>query len=312
VPAARVAGALDAFESNGYPVSNPSYEAPADALFETAFKGLDQLGSRTLTMAEWRAVVTAATGGTAEQSYAGSGARADLKLVVDPAKGMSPHEFHLAGGGFGDVPRATGRVINAGLGREGGLVAHLTDEFNQDAPNNYGDAREIFAFWGKDIAQSKSASAYIGAPDWDAQIKALTAGSASADLPVHLKSFWGQGYFADPREMAVLRPVIKELLGSAPDSPQRVRAATALVTHLRDRAKLTEKVSVSGATAEIQFTQTLHRYFKEKGVDPYNANHKIDFVEMQALYHRLLAQGALVTRADVTSFLTGQNVPFYP
>lgn len=312
VPTTRVVAALDAFETNGYPVSNPTYKAPADALFETTFKGLNLLGSRSLTMAEWRAVVTAATSGTSEQSYAGAGARAGLQLVVDPAKGMSPHEFHLAAGGFGDVPKATGRTINAGLGREGGLVAHLTDEFNQDAPDNYGDAREIFAFWGKDIARSKSANAYIGAPDWDAATAALKAGSASADVPVLLKSFWGQGYFADPREMTVLRPVIKELLGSAPDSPQRVRAATALVTHLRERTKLTETISVSGATAEIQFAQTLYRYFKENGINPYDPNHKIDFVEVQKLYHRLLDQGALVTRADVTSFLTDQKVPYYP
>ena len=48
VPPAQVAAALDTFESNGYPVSNPTYAAPADALFETTLKALDRLGSRSL------------------------------------------------------------------------------------------------------------------------------------------------------------------------------------------------------------------------------------------------------------------------
>jgi hypothetical protein len=120
------------------------------------------------------------------------------------------------------------------------------------------------------------------------------------------------GCYADPREQQKLAPSTQALLASAPGSPQRAAAAKELTQILRNRANIPDVTSVSGATADIQMTETLYRYMNDNKLDFNKPTDKIDVVQVYNLYRRLLSAGELTSRATVEGWLKEWNAPHVP
>jgi hypothetical protein len=306
--------ANDVLETNNYPVSSPAFERPADPLFATWFKALDLLGTRELTMAEMNGWVFSNVeheGHAADIRLNGEFRQnGEFRLVFNPQVGLrSVHELHKFLGGFRRLPGERG--ITPGHGGEGGLFARATDSFIGFPESRWGEEADIGAWWGKLVQfLSRDHELLRDAPVPD-PVEQLTTRSRDRVLS-SLDDFDSLGFLADPRERQQLRHVIDALLSTPPNSAPRVAAAQAMGQHLKDRARLTETVSVSGATAEIQTLQTITRYLSIHALDVRNPAHSIDAVEVYRLYRSLLAAGELVARATVEGWLEAWGVRHVP
>ena len=305
LPRAVVVHALETFETNSNPVSSPAYAAAADPLFATWLKALDGLGTRTLTMAEMQALVVS------DVASVGLLDRDGFKLIYDPAKGLgSDHELHKFTAGFRGHPGAMSYLMSAGQGGESGIQARVTDEFEYDIPDNWGDEAAILDHMSGELR--KIAKDVKNPTFWTDAESALASGSPE-EVRSKLNSFAsGYGFFADPRQQQLLRPTVQALLGTPAGSAARRDAAKLLIDNFRERAQRLEVVSVSGATAEIQMVQTLYRYLKQHGLSVSNPTQKIDAVEVYRLYKNLLDSGELTSRATVEAWLKTSNVPHVP
>ena len=305
LPRAVVINALETFETNSNPVSNPAYAAAADPLFATWFKALDGLGTRTLTMAELQALVVS------DVASVGMLDRNGFKTIYDPAKGLaSDHELHKFTAGFRGHPGAASYLMSAGQGGESGIQARVTDEFEGDIPDNWGDEANILEHMSGEL---RKIAKDIKDPNVWSSAQASLASGSTEEVQSQLNRFAsGEGVFADPRQQLLLRPTVQTLLTSPAGSAARVDAAKVLIDNFRERAKRLEVVSVSGTTAEIQMTQTLYRYLKTNRLDVSNPAHKVDAVEVYRLYKKLLDGGELITRATVETWLKSRNVPHAP
>jgi hypothetical protein len=310
----RLGRANDVLDTNDYPVSSPTFDRPADPLFATWFKALDLLGTRELTMAEMNGWVRS----DVERDGYAAGIRlngefrpnGEFRLVFNPQVGLqSVHELHKFLGGFRRLPG--GRGVTAGHGGEQGLFARATDSFIGFPESRWGEEAEIGAWWGKLVQfLSRDHELLRDAPVPD-PVEQLTTRSRDRVLS-SLDDFDSLGFLADPRERQQLRPVIDALLSTPPNSAPRVAAAQAMGQHLKDRERLTETVSVSGATAEVHTLQTITRYLSGHALDVRNPSHRIDAVEVYRLYRSLLAAGELVTRATVEGWLEDWGVSHVP
>lgn len=305
LPRTVVINALETFETNSNPVSSPAYAAAADPLFATWFKALDGLGTRTLTMAELQALVVS------DVASVGLLDRNGFKTVYDPAKGLaSDHELHKFTAGFRGHPGAASYLMSAGQGGESGIQARVTDEFEGDIPDNWGDEANILEHMSGELR--KIAKDVKDPNVWSSAQASLATGSTE-EVQSQLNRFAsGEGVFADPRQQQLLRPTVQTLLTSPAGSAARLDAARVLIDNFRERAKRLDVVSVSGTTAEIQMTQTLYRYLKTNRLDVNNPAHKIDAVEVYRLYKKLLDGGELITRATVETWLKARNVAHVP
>lgn len=308
VPPGAVATAIDKLETNDLPVSTPGELNPADPLFKTLFGALDALGTRTLTMAEMNALIQ--SDGSWQGQNGGVRSAAGFTLVYDRSQGLiSQHELHKFVGGFKGVP-GTGSRLVAGAGGESGLFARATA--GNGAPSDaWGFEGGIRAFWAGRLPPSRAdaeaaASSYID----DVQ-RRLTTASASG-VAISLDRLAARGFFADPRERLALSETIDTLRSSAPNSAQRIASAAALADNLRRRWRAADTISVSGATAEIQMMQTMHRYLTINRVRVDDPQHRIDAVEVYALYRRMLKNNELTSRATVEAWLTGWGVTHVP
>jgi uncharacterized protein YjbI with pentapeptide repeats/bisphosphoglycerate-dependent phosphoglycerate mutase len=314
VSAATIARALDVLESNAYPMSDPSYgHRLADGVFGTLWKAMDLLGSREVTMAELQGMLTS---NLQWQSKADTGVRSpeelDLVFARDNAL-VSHHELHFILGGFRGVPDALGEFPRAGMGGENGLFARVTDEFDDQTPDEWGKEREIFAFWSKKIIDARRNPTNIFAGSyWSDLQNNLASGSDDEVTSSHLKKMGSQGYFADPRQRELLRPFVDTILAYPPSAPERIEAAKRLVRHLSDRAHLNDTVSVSAATAEMQVLETMYSYLKANRLSVREPSHTIDVVQLYQEYLNLLQRGELTDRETVERWLKTYVIPHIP
>jgi hypothetical protein len=309
VPKDRVIDSLAMLETNGDPISNPSYAAPADPLFATWFRACELLGTRSLTMAEMAALNNAESDCSADTGLLDRSGFT-LPRVTDGAR-MNRHELHRYIGGFRGHPGVATDSIAAGRGGESSLFARMTDAYNDhDLPQRWGDEAAIRDYW----------NAHRGAPrdviatqpdEWARAATMLT--TCTRDLVLtKVRLYHLAGYFADPREASRLAPSVRALLASAPGSPQRAEAAQALASILRERASTPDVVSVSGATAEIQITEALYRYMNTNQLDFKKPGDRIDVVEVYALYRQMLEAGELTSRTTVQGWLQTWGVAHQP
>lgn len=304
--------ALNTLESNTYPVSSPQYEHPADPLFANWFKAFDRLGSRSLTMAEMNSLLNSGLGWRSGTETHGE--RGAFRLQVGSTGLASPHELHLFLGGFRDLPKGSSSLglRAAGLGGEGGLFARVTDEFDTGTPDDWGKESEIEKFWFRKVnVRDTEVNPAATARRWEkTQLQLETA--SRAELLTKIDEFGKAGYLADPRERELLAPLLEQLKTSTPHSPARFWAAKGVIDNLKARSKLTETVSVSGATAEVQVLETVYQYLKQNRLEVSRPDQKIDVVEVYKLYRELLARGELTTRRTVQAWLTHWKLPSVP
>lgn len=305
LPRTVVINALETLETNSNPVSSPAYAAAADPLFATWFKALDGLGSRSLTMAEMQALIVS------DVASVGLLDRDGFKLNYDPAKGLgSDHELHKFTAGFRGHPGALSYLMSAGQGGESGIQARVTDEFEIDIPDNWGDEASILNHMSGEL---RKIAKEVRDPDVLTRAQTTLAVDSPEEVRSQLNQFAsGHGFFADPRQQQALRSTVQTLLTAPAGSAARVDAAKLLIDNFRERAKKLDVVSVSGTTAEIQMTQTLYRYLRTNRLDVSNPAHKVDAVEVYRLYRQLLDGGELITRATVETWLKDRNVANVP
>ena len=293
--------AIDQLEANPYPVSGPGFDRAAEPVFGNLFRALDALGSRKLTMSELQGLLDSKLHdpGVILRSPA------DFKLAFDPAKRLaSPHEFHLFFGGFRGHTGPSLEAPLAGWGGENGLFARVTDEFDDQTPSNWGDAREIFALWTVKVFSHKN-EMFGPVPDshW-ASVKHDLTIAVDEGLDAELKAFRSKGVFADPRYRELYRPLVDQLKTTPPGSPARAEAANRLVESFRELDTMLRRgVPISGATAEVQLLETFQAYLKKHGLfgKPWRPDDSIDFGEMYELYMQLHDPGKLTTRERVRS-----------
>jgi uncharacterized protein YjbI with pentapeptide repeats/bisphosphoglycerate-dependent phosphoglycerate mutase len=303
LPAEQVRDAIAKWETNSYPVSDASFEHPADPLFATFFRGLEGLGTRSLSMAEMRVLIESDVG------WRGRMQGQPFALVGDPeaSRGVdSMHEWHRAFTGFRTVPSSLIASVQAGMGGEQGLFARLTDEF-EDIPDNLSSS-EVRRFMSK---QSYSAKDLMTGSDltdqvWDTLKTELVA---TQDTAASLNKLVTSGYVADPRRSGLLQPSFDAIAASEPGSMQRQRAAESIIDQLRPMEEKLKEVSIPAATAEIQLAQTLEQYIKRNRLNVVTPTDRIDGVALYALYRELLAGGQLISNEQVQSQLESLGVP---
>jgi hypothetical protein len=297
LPLATVLRAADEFETNSHPVSNPTYEAPADPLFATWFRGLDQLGSRSLKMSEVAALVNTSTAPFAQRKA----------LLFDPNKGVVPHEFHKMLGGFRSEPGSL--MWTPGMGGEYGIIARITDEYEQDIPDDFGDMREVLPFLQKSERTFQSNAQKIDPNHWPNIFDQLSTGDQAA-VKETVSALRQAGYVAEPQLKQLLEPLFKTLRTTVPGSPQRLAAAKAVVENMQQREKSLQTLSVSGITAELQMAQTFARYLKINRLDTSNPNDQVDAVAVYRLYRDMLSKGELISRDRVEEMLKIWGRPY--
>ncbi len=315
VPAAQLMEAINVLETNSNPVSNPGLAAPADGLFATWFKALDQLGSRTLTMAEMNSVIQSDVAW--EKGAEEFRSATTFQPTLTWGKGLDDvHELHKFAGGFRGNVGISGRagVFYAGRGGEAGAFARLTTSGNRFGVSHLAGIKDIF---GGDLQARRTAgiAAFGFAGHWAAKEAELTSASTAVVRRLIDEDF-SSGYFADPREQAKLAGVVTALSTSQPGSAERAAASKALIDNFRQRDSQLEKATVSGITAEIQMLQVLHRYLKldqpASRVDVKDPNAKIDLVAVYQLYRTMLSAGELTGRATIEGWLIEWGVPYEP
>lgn len=304
VPREKLVLALRRAETNSNPVSGPGYERPADPLFDTWFKTFDALGTRTLTMSEMQSLVRL----NVDWQAAPNGVRllTSLPPIKFSKRGlMMPHELHLFASGFRAQVGHNGLAV--GQGGEFGLVARATLPASH-LGRGWGDEAKIRDYWG---GQVRAAQAKAPASQWPgAEQQLLTA--SNAEVVKKIEGYVAQGFFGDPRDQQALRGLTDALLSSQPGSVAREQSADALIAHFQASEKRLEKVSVSGATAEIQMLQTLSRYLSDNKLSVQNPLDQVDVVEVYQLYRRLLANGELTSRSTVEGWLRAWGVASAP
>lgn len=317
VPPERLAGAINALETNSNPVSSPAYRYPADPLFATWFNAQELLGTRAMTMAELNAVIRtdlAWKSGTSEFRQIDS-----VRLVADSATGLEAfHELHKFAAGFRGQPALEGRalVFYAGQGGEKGGLARMTDPAPLNSlGENIGvrDEARIRGFFEQDLEALRNFP--INQNHWSAMEQKVTAAS-NGYVEMIVFAYRSVGSFADPREQAKLKGTLDSLLTSEAETPERARAAQALYRNFEARDQLLRTVSVSGMAAEIQMGQVLHRYLKldQPGarVDVGRPDNTVDVVEVYELYRQMADRGELTTRATVEGWLQDWGVSHVP
>jgi hypothetical protein len=305
-----IINALAILETNSDPVSNPSFERPADPLFATWFKAYEQLGTRSLTMGEMAGLNDSDINWSGKET--GLRARGNFKLrLLENDTRMDRHELHKYVAGFRGQPGVDTSNIAAGRGGENSLFARMTDFYNDhELPKRWGEERVIRDYWRDHRSSPRTVNE--SQPDkWALDAGKLTA-APKAELLSELWRYQLSGYYADPREQQKLTPSTEALLATEPGSPQRAAAANALTGILRERANVPDLTSVSGATAEIQMTETLYRYMNDNRLDFSEPNDQIDVVEVYGLYRRLLAAGKLTSRSTVEGWLKDWKEPHVP
>ena len=314
VDSLKVIDAINLAESNSYPVSNPSHERPADPLFATWFKTFDALGARELTMAELRGVIVSDT----QWSVGAAGLRkaSNFAVYFDDQRGVShPHDLHKFMVGFRGPIGHTGWSKVVGNGGEYGLVARATDSSSGLPSHQWADEASIHQLWGKHAARNSRnntpSSEEPTSVRRDADVGRL-AGFERSRMASFLELEGSSGLFADPGYHAALQPMLEALLSSQRGSPERVAAARAYAQHIEDRQLAYRRVSVSGATAEVQMLQTFGHYLADQKIDTRNPSHTIDVVQVYKLYRRLLDSGQLTTRSTVESWLNEWGLPHQP
>lgn len=303
-PGEKLALALRQAETNSNPVSGPGYERPADPLFNTWFKTFDALGTRTLTMSEMQSLVRL----NVDWQAAPNGVRllTSLPQIKFSKRGLlMPHELHLFASGFRAQVGHNG--LAAGQGGEFGLVARATLPASH-LGRGWGDEARIRNYWG---AQVRAAQAKAPASQWAGTEQQLLTASR-AEVVEKIEGYVAKGFFADPRDEATLVGFTDALLSSQPGSGTREQSAHALIAHFQACEKRLEKVSVSGATAEIQMLQTLSRYLSDNKLSVQNPLDQVDVVRAYQLYRSLLANGELTSRATVEGWLRAWGVASAP
>ena len=300
-------------EANSDPVSNPSFERPADPLFATWMKAYQQLGTRSLTMAEMTGLNDSDVYWSGKDT--GLRDRENFKLRLRADAKLDPHELHKYVGGFRGQPGHDTRIILAGRGGENSLFARMTDVYNDhDLPTRWGDEATIRDYWKEHRMEHRSPpvpATQAHRDQWTLGAEKLTASTREEVLDM-LHRYQSYGYYADPREQQKLAPSTQALLASEPGSPQRAAAAKDLTQILRNRANIPDVTSVSGATADIQMTETLYRYMNDNKLDFNKPTDKIDVVQVYDLYRKLLSAGELTSRATVAGWLKEWNAPHVP
>jgi hypothetical protein len=298
-------------ETNSDPVSNPNFERPADPLFATWFKSYELLGSRSLTMGEMAGLNDADVNWSGKDTGLRDRSNFKLRLLVDEGR-MEKHELHKYVGGFRGHPGVDVDSIAAGRGGESSLFARMTDVYNDhDLPTLWGEESVIRDYWKEHRSATRPVSAAQVDDRWAIDAKKLTSGSRDEVLE-EIRRYHVTGYYADPREQQKMAESTKALLASQKDTKQRSDAANSLTTILRERAKVPDITSVSGATAEIQMTETLYRYMNDNKLDFKRPTDQIDVVEVYRLYRKMLTAGELTSRATVEGWLKDWNVPHVP
>jgi hypothetical protein len=297
MPVATVLRAADEFETNSHPVSNPTYEAPADPLFATWFRGLDQLGSRTLKMSEVAALVNTSTAPFAQRNA----------LLFDPNKGVVPHEFHKMLGGFRIEPGSL--MWTPGMGGEYGIIARITDEYVADIPEDFGDMREVLPFLQRSERAFQSSAQKVDPNHWPNIFDQLSSGDRTA-VKAKISELRKSGLVAEPQLKQLLEPLFKTLRTTEAGSPQRLAAAQAVIENMQQREKALQTLSVSGITAELQMAQTFARYLKINRLDTRNPNDQVDAVAVYRLYRDMLSKGELISRGRVEDMLKIWGRPY--
>jgi hypothetical protein len=305
-PISRIQAAIETWETNAYPVSDASYERPADPLFATFFKGLDELGTRSISMSELNALIDADV--TWPMRMEGTPFALTDKVNTD--NGVTIHEWHKVLSGFRIVPRGllADTSFHAGMGGEQGLFARLTDEF-EDTPDDL-STPEVLSFlsknkfYAKELEQRESNSQ----AGWMKLHEDLTK-APGVDMPGLIQGMVKSGYFADPRQQEALSSILEALRSSVMLSPERRQAADELIDHFRQQEDGLRVVSVPAATAEIQLAQTLEKYLKRNRLDLIRGADQVDGVALYALYRQLLADGKLISSERVKQFLDSKGVP---
>jgi predicted amidohydrolase YtcJ len=75
---------------------------------------------------------------------------------------------------------------------------------------------------------------------------------------------------------------------------------------------LVQRVSVSGATAEVQMLETMYRYLNKGRTNVSDPALRIDVTEVYDLYRKLLDEGQLTSRATVQGWLQSWKAPHEP
>lgn len=313
VPLEKIVEAVTGAESNAYPVSDPTDERPADPLFATWFNTFEALGTREVTMAEMCGLIVS----EGRWPFTARGLRdaASFRLYYRPDTHLQhAHDLHKFTVGFRGPIGDNGWSRTVGNGGEFGLFARATDPSNGLAVEQWSNEDAIHAYWGKYIARLATARTYDSRFDPGPRtslVKWLCTHSRE-QLVITLSLEQSGGLFADPNLHATLRPIIDALLNSAPGSAQRIEAAHAYKKFADDRQLPYQRVSVSGATAEVQMLQTIGRYLVDNKIDTDNPTHTLDVVAVYRLYRRLLESGQLATRATVETWLVAWGVPHQP
>jgi hypothetical protein len=314
LPKTKLADAINVLETNSYPVSNPAYSAPADPLFATLFKALDILGSRTLTMGEMSAFVSADTDWagndlvSVDKRFAGQ-LDALQPLQLTQPYGISVHDLHKFIAGFRlNTLNPYVVVPDLGLGGEGGFIANITAVALGEGGALGWEREDVIEPWlRKEYSGSGNRS---DSKSFWTKLKSELTGMDLEDLKDRVDEFVRP--MSDPRDRERLSPIVKGLLASNAYSKSRASSARDLVNFLQTRDVRNQATSVSGLTAEIQMLQTLTAYLRKNNIDTWKAGDRIDWVAVFQLYREKLADGSLTTRETVAAWLKSFNVPQVP
>jgi hypothetical protein len=321
VPKENVAASSDIFETNAYPVSGPEYRAPADPLFATLFKALETLGTRELSMGEMAALINVKTGESEDFATSSS---LQARLVADPSRlsygsgvgtgGLPMHDLHKFIGGFRVLSGNPSNPPEYGFGGEGGFIANITAVDTGEGGALGWERESVIEGW----LESEYAS---WREQWPPRLQQDRWGAFeqkwgemdALDLPQELDDdLFAPGLMADPRHRERLLPMLRDLLHGAAGSDQRKAGAKAMAGWLTERDAVGQTASVSGLSAEIQMLQTLTAYLERNGLDTYEGQDRINWVDVFRLYRQLLSEGALTTRETVEGWLQRWNVPHEP
>jgi hypothetical protein len=310
LPTDTIIDAQATLETNSDPVSSPRFERPADPLFATWFKSYEQLGTRSLTMGEMAGLNDADVNWRGKDTGLRVRSNFKLQLLADERR-MEQHELHKYVSGFRGHPGVPVDSIAAGRGGESSLFARMTDVYNHHIlPTRWGEESAIRDYWKEHRSSPRPVNQ--AQPDrWAKDAEKLTSATREEVLS-EIRRYHDTGYYADPRERQKMVASTQALLATEPGSQQRIDAANSLTMLLRERANVPDITSVSGATAEIQMTETLYRYMNENKLDFKRTNDQIDVVEVYRLYRKMLAAGELTSRATVEGWLRDWKVPHAP
>jgi hypothetical protein len=349
VPAQNGQQAWDLWEVRPPMGSEARLARPIDALFTTMFNGLDALGTRALTSAEYRTVLCSGRNWGRSAVYPVDGrphipqpsqftwdfqtaeqrlqAMEDEGMVsmLDLQEGIDVHEAHKSSaGGQGTLPGRTQSVeYQPGQRGERGIYARFTAEVARDprAANLMVDRSAIKKHLEKQFKSLSSTRPklwdfFFGQPrepssHWRGVEKKLIHLEDSMSWSV-LGTFVAEGWVADPIVRKKVEALELTLQATKPGTKEREAAAKALVNFFWALALSSETISVAAMQAQVNMVQVMGQWILETGANLADPNQMIDAVEIYKVSRRMQASGDLISADTLKQWLTEWHVAFVP